>query len=172
MDGRLTRSSDTVRPWILPGTVQGVYEAAYYVLLRSDFSPIVADDRPSNLTRKQLADAIRARLARPEAKLPLWIRAAAWAGGENVGSADAPSEYEGTFRACDFVAYELAKGIAATPRFEFYWPEERRDIAVAACGSFVRKYGGRAGGGRTSDGLTFPDRDRPVRAFSNSYLRH
>lgn len=46
------------------------------------------------------------------------------------------------FRVCDHIAW-LISGIEGSPRCELYWPEDRRDRAVAACAEFLRKYGER-----------------------------
>ena len=82
-------------------------------------------------------------------------------GGTLVGT-DAPLLYEGAFRACDYIAYRLAEDIAAAPRFELYWPEAKRDAALAAMAAFLDNFARRASGGDTSGGLTFPLRDRPA----------
>ncbi len=44
------------------------------------------------------------------------------------------------FRVCDQLAW-LLSGIEGSPRCELYWPEDRRDRAVAASAEFLRKYG-------------------------------
>jgi hypothetical protein len=56
---------------------------------------------------------------------------------------------------CDSVAFKIVDGIGAAPRFELYWPEVKRDEAVAASAAFLRKNGPWAGGGDETDGLTF-----------------
>ena len=46
------------------------------------------------------------------------------------------------FRVCDFLAWRLST-IEGAPGCELYWPEDRRDRAVAACTSFLKRYGDR-----------------------------
>ncbi len=63
-------------------------------------------------------------------------------GGGSVRELDVPEGgVNQTFRVCDFVAWQICEKFDAAPRCELYWPEERRDKAVAACGAFLRHYG-------------------------------
>ncbi len=47
----------------------------------------------------------------------------------------------GKFRVCDYVASKIGEQIAGAPRCELYWPEDKRDQAVAACADFLRHFG-------------------------------
>ena len=82
-----------------------------------------------------------------------------WSEGRNLDGTDAPQLYEGPFRGCDFVAFQLAGGIPAAPRFELYWPEAKRDAVLAATVAFVEGFGPRI---NVSGGIRFPPRDRPA----------
>ena len=44
------------------------------------------------------------------------------------------------FRLCDLCAYRLSR-LAGAPQCELFWPEGRRDEAVAACSKFLERYG-------------------------------
>jgi hypothetical protein len=75
-----------------------------------------------------------------------------------------------TFRTCDLVACELAK-FDGFPRCELYWPEDRRNRAVAACKEFMRRYGPRLAydpsnerdsWGDDATQMTFPARTKPA----------
>lgn len=37
------------------------------------------------------------------------------------------------------------QGLGGMPRFEYYWPEAKRDEVIAACAAFLRQYGGQFG---------------------------
>jgi hypothetical protein len=50
------------------------------------------------------------------------------------------SGYKGDFRVCDFYAYRLS-GLEGFPDCEPYWPEAKRDEAVAACRAFLQQHG-------------------------------
>jgi hypothetical protein len=83
--------------------------------------------------------------------------------GHSANSSDAPEEYEGSFRSCDYVAYSLSEAIAAAPRFELYWPEAKRNKALTDFVAFLRDYGSRAANDEsTTGGLSFLVRDRPA----------
>jgi hypothetical protein len=51
---------------------------------------------------------------------------------------DAAAEVE--FRVCDFIAWKLSR-IDGAPRLALYWPEPRRDAAVAESIAYLRRYG-------------------------------
>jgi len=52
---------------------------------------------------------------------------------------DIPDDgYVGEFRACDYLAYYFGDGKFGLPRCELYWPEDRRDKAVAAFADCLR----------------------------------
>jgi hypothetical protein len=67
---------------------------------------------------------------------------------------------KGRFRVCDWVAYKMSEYFDGAPRCELWWPEEKRDRAVAACKAFLEKYGERLG--HEYQRLTFPTRGRPA----------
>ena len=46
------------------------------------------------------------------------------------------------FRLCDLCAYRLSQ-LEGAPRCELYWPEAKRDRAVAACAAYLKRYGQR-----------------------------
>jgi hypothetical protein len=79
-------------------------------------------------------------------------------GGGGRGNPEIPREVSGTFRICDFVAWELGEHLAGAPRCELYWPEAKRDAACAACAAFLRRYGPVAGPFR----MGLPRRERPA----------
>jgi hypothetical protein len=60
------------------------------------------------------------------------------------------------FRVCDFVASRLADRIDGTPLLKFYWPEARRDAAIAECVAYLERYGARFAHSPQTDEL--PDR--------------
>ncbi|MFL5240854.1 MAG: hypothetical protein ACJ8FY_01985 [Gemmataceae bacterium] len=63
-------------------------------------------------------------------------------GGGSSRELEIPDEgVEGKFRFCDYVAWQIGKRYKAAPRCELYWPEAKRDKAVAACTKFLRQYG-------------------------------
>jgi hypothetical protein len=69
--------------------------------------------------------------------------------GSAGGFAAAEADLEGVelgadrpFRVCDFVAWQVSS-IEGAPRCELYWPENRRDNAVAACVAYLKTYGAR-----------------------------
>jgi hypothetical protein len=45
-----------------------------------------------------------------------------------------------SFRTCDHVASQLSE-LQGCPRFELFWPEARRDGAIAACVAYLKHYG-------------------------------
>ena len=45
-----------------------------------------------------------------------------------------------SFRTCDHVASQLSE-LQGCPRFELFWPEARRDEAIAACVTYLKRYG-------------------------------
>ncbi|MBO0697487.1 MAG: hypothetical protein J2P46_03770 [Zavarzinella sp.] len=66
-----------------------------------------------------------------------------YGGGSGSRELDIPEGGAGDrFRVCDFVAWKIADEIEGAPRCELYWPEDRRDKAVAECAGFLRQYGG------------------------------
>lgn len=67
---------------------------------------------------------------------------------------------EVVFRKCDYYAWSLSQ-VVGWPRCELYWPEERRNEAVAACAAFLRRFGERYAyqappAGRMQADSTFP----------------
>ena len=44
------------------------------------------------------------------------------------------------FRRCDYLASELS-ALEGSPQIDLFWPETRRDEAVAACVAFLKRYG-------------------------------
>jgi hypothetical protein len=64
-----------------------------------------------------------------------------------------------TFRICDWVAYLIGENIDGAPRCEVYWPEKRRDAAVAACVEFLNHYGDSLG---SRGDMRLPRLDRPA----------
>jgi hypothetical protein len=100
-----------------------------------------------------------------------WSGGGAWWGGDPL----APDQgTEVAFRRCDFFAWQLAK-LDGTPMCELYWPEAKRDEAVAACAAFLKRYGDRfkydeahreLGRGMRTDKarMTFPRLDQPATA--------
>jgi hypothetical protein len=64
----------------------------------------------------------------------------------NYGSSNLDMEgfavgVEYPFRNCDLVASNLS-GLEGCPRCELFWPEARRDAAVAACAAYLKRFGG------------------------------
>jgi hypothetical protein len=79
---------------------------------------------------------------------------------------DAPSAPAGAsaeFRVCDLAAHELA-AVRGLPRCELYWPESRRDKAVAASARFLQQYGQRLQSydGSQPASIVLPALDRPA----------
>ena len=76
--------------------------------------------------------------------------------------ADTPAGYVGPFRACDYAAFTIGHlNTSAAPLCQLYWPEAKRDAAVAACVEFVERYGPRLD---ANGQATFPLRTRPATA--------
>jgi hypothetical protein len=46
------------------------------------------------------------------------------------------------FRTCDQVAWELSS-LEGSPRFSLFWPEAQRDLGVAACVAYLKRFGER-----------------------------
>ena len=76
------------------------------------------------------------------------------------------------FRTCDYIAWQIAS-LEGAPEFALYWPEDRRDRAVAASIAYLKKYGDRftvdppAGtydAHRKESRLVFPKRSRAATA--------
>ena len=82
-----------------------------------------------------------------------------------------PPGASASFRTCDYVAAQLSE-LEGCPRIELFWPEARRDEAVAACVAYLKRYGGsfendvspgRAfAPGHVTLSLKFPRLDRPA----------
>ncbi|CAN5426282.1 hypothetical protein BH09VER1_BH09VER1_30070 [soil metagenome] len=53
---------------------------------------------------------------------------------------DAPAKYD--LRTCDMIAHKVSQ-IRGAPRFEPYWPTERRDAAAQEIAQFLQRYGDR-----------------------------
>jgi hypothetical protein len=68
---------------------------------------------------------------------------------------------KGTFRICDFVAWQIALAFSSAPRCELYWPVEKRDDAVKACRAFLEQYGKQL---RDRGEIEFPSSARPATA--------
>ena len=76
-----------------------------------------------------------------------------------------------SFRTCDYVASQLSD-LQGCPRFELFWPEARRDEAIAACIAYLKRYGdhfvndvtpGAAiAPGHVTLSMKFPKLDRPA----------
>ena len=60
--------------------------------------------------------------------------------GMQVVESDVPAGVELAFRACDYIAWKLS-GLEGAPEFELYWPQARRDAAVAAGRGYLLTYG-------------------------------
>ena len=71
------------------------------------------------------------------------------------------------FRICDLVAHRVGD-LPGCPKCELYWPETKRDEAVAACAAFLQNYGAnlRAVGyyAYSERRLAFPSLDHPATA--------
>jgi hypothetical protein len=75
------------------------------------------------------------------------------------------------FRTCDYVASQLSE-LEGCPRFELFWPEARRDEAIAACVAYLKRYGGHFvndvtpgwafAPGHVTLSMKFPRLDRPA----------
>ncbi len=63
-------------------------------------------------------------------------------GTNNIDLSDFPPDVEHSFRNCDFVASMLS-GLEGCPKCELFWPEARRDEAVAACVAYLTRFGSR-----------------------------
>jgi hypothetical protein len=61
------------------------------------------------------------------------------------------------FRVCDYVAWKLSE-VEGSPRCELYWPEDRRDRALAASAAFLKRYGERFTGDAPEGSHDFPER--------------
>jgi hypothetical protein len=65
-----------------------------------------------------------------------------YGGGSSSRELDIPEGGAGDkFRICDFVAWKISEKVPGAPRCELYWPEEKRDKAVAECEAFLRRFG-------------------------------
>ena len=94
-------------------------------------------------------------------------------GGEQAPRADLEAVKPGVdlpFRVCDFLAWKVSS-LDGAPACDLYWPEDRRDRAVAACIAYLKRYGDRftadpPRGERDFPGkkahLAFPALDRPA----------
>jgi hypothetical protein len=78
------------------------------------------------------------------------------AGTFKADLANIPLGVERPFRACDFLAWQIAT-VAGAPECELYWPEDRRDRAVEMCAKFLKQYGDRFSP-ESPDGETAPGR--------------
>jgi hypothetical protein len=61
-------------------------------------------------------------------------------GTNNIDLSDFPPDVEHSFRNCDFVASMLS-GLEGCPKCDLFWPEARRDEAVAACVTYLTRFG-------------------------------
>jgi hypothetical protein len=91
--------------------------------------------------------------------------------GYAQGFAAAEADLEGVelgadrpFRVCDYVAWHVSS-IEGAPRCELYWPEDRRDNAVAACVPYLKTYGDRFTIGAPGDEPDPPHQTRAHLAF-------
>ncbi len=94
----------------------------------------------------------------------------AWSGAEGVGPEGDPLSPEpGTespFRVCDYYAWLLSR-VNGMPCCQPYWPEARRDKAVAACAAVLRHYGERYRYSEAQRSLwNWPDDDKARITFS------
>jgi hypothetical protein len=67
-----------------------------------------------------------------------------WSTGASARNGGGPVPPAGTtapFRMCDLYANLLKRAAKDAPRCELFWPEEKRDKAVAACADFLKGYG-------------------------------
>jgi hypothetical protein len=71
-----------------------------------------------------------------------------------------PGGVKGKIRVCDWVAYHISNTWDGAPRCELWWPQAKRDKAIAACKVFLEKYGDRLG--RDYEQMTFPVRTAPA----------
>jgi hypothetical protein len=60
-------------------------------------------------------------------------------GPANLDPDGIPLGVEYRFRYCDYLASELSN-LEGCPRFDLFWPEARRDEAVAACVAYLKKF--------------------------------
>jgi len=77
-------------------------------------------------------------------------------------------------RVCDWVAWKLGTRVDGIAPCELFWPEARRDAAVAACAEFLERYGERLADAGEADlppdysrpriGPLFPKLDHPATA--------
>ncbi len=99
-------------------------------------------------------------------------------GGHTWKTNASPAQREGmapgasaSFRTCDHFASQLSE-LQGCPRIELFWPEARRDEAVAACVAYLKRYGGHLANnvtpgwafapGHVTLSLKFPALDRPA----------
>ncbi len=76
-----------------------------------------------------------------------------------------------SFRTCDYIAWQLSE-LQGCPQIELFWPEARRDGAIAACVAYLKRYGGHFANdvtrgwafapGHVTLSLKFPALDRPA----------
>ena len=76
-----------------------------------------------------------------------------------------------SFRTCDYVAWQLSE-LEGCPRIELFWPEARRDEAIAACVAYLKRHGGHFvndvtpgwafAPGHVTLRMKFPTLDRPA----------
>lgn len=63
-------------------------------------------------------------------------------GGSNLDMEGVKVGEEHPFRNCDYLALKLSD-LDGCPRFDLFWPENRRDRAVAACAAYLKRFGDR-----------------------------
>lgn len=61
------------------------------------------------------------------------------------------------FRVCDFISWQVSS-LDGAPECELYWPEDRRDRAVAACAAFLERYGDRFTADAPAGERDFPEK--------------
>ena len=77
-------------------------------------------------------------------------------GTNNIDLSDFPPDVEHYFRNCDFVASMLS-GLEGCPKCDLFWPEARRDEAVAACVAYLTRFGSRLTTEAPPGSHDFPD---------------
>lgn len=82
-----------------------------------------------------------------------------------VGEAAGEPGTRRAFSVREFVTWKVS-ALDGTPRCELYWPEERRERAIAACAAFLEQYGDRFRYSELQKALLdWPDRDKARMTF-------
>ena len=94
---------------------------------------------------------------------PRTLRYKTSSGGEessacNLDDVDSIEQEPGRpFRVCDYIAWRFSS-VEGSPRCELYWPEDRRDRAVAECAAYLKRFGARFTGEAPDGQRDFPER--------------